>query len=48
MGAEGTPKEAELVHCKRLKYRLDWITSVITSLTERLEGKGTGQAMEYE
>ena len=48
MGAEGTPQEVELAHHKCLESRLDQLTLVITSLTERLMGKGTGQAMEYE
>ena len=42
------PKEVELVHRKRLESRLDQLTSAMTSLTKRLTGKGTGQAMEYE
>ena len=42
------PKEVELVHRKCLESRLDQLTSVMTSLTERLTGKGTRQAMEYE
>ena len=48
MGAEGMPKEVELAHHKRLESRLDKLTSVMTGLTKRLMGKGTGQAMEYE
>ena len=48
MGAEGTPEEVELAHRKHLKSRLDQLTSVMTSLTKRLTGEGTGQAMEYE
>ena len=47
LGAEGTPKEVELVHCKCLESRLDQLTSAMTSLTKRLMGKGTRQAMEY-
>ena len=41
------PEEVELVHHKCLEYRLNQLTSAMTSLTERLTGKGTGQAMEY-
>ena len=48
LGVEGMPKEVELVHCKHLESSLDQLTSVMTSLTERLMGKGTGQAMKYE
>ena len=48
MGVEGTPKEVELAHRKCLESRLDQLTSVMTSLTERLKGEGTGQAMKYE
>ena len=42
------PEEVELVHRKLLESRLDQLTSAMTSLTERLTGKGTGQVMEYE
>ena len=42
------PKEVELVHCKHLESRLDQLTLAMTSLTERLTGEGTRQAMEYE
>ena len=48
LGAEGTPEEVELAHCKRLESRLDQLTSAMTSLTERLTGECTRQAMEYE
>ena len=42
------PKEVKLVHHKRLKSRLDQLTSAMTSLTKRLMGKGAGQAIEYK
>ena len=43
------PKEVELVHHKHLaESRLDQLASAITSLTKRLMGKGTRQAMEFE
>ena len=42
------PKEIELVHHKCLESRLVQLTLAITSLTKRLTGKGTGQAMEYD
>ena len=42
------PKEVELVHCKRLESTLDQLASAMTSLTKRLTGKGTGQAIEYK
>ena len=42
------PKEVELVHCKHFESRLDQLTLAMTSLTKRLMGKGTGQAMEYK
>ena len=42
------PKEVKLVHLKSLESRLDQLTLVMTSLTKRLVGKGTGQAMEYK
>ena len=42
------PKEVELAHHKHLESRLEQLTSAMTSLTERLTGEGTGQAMEYE
>ena len=42
------PKEVELVHRKHLESRLDQLSSAITSLTERLTGEGTRQAMEYK
>ena len=48
MEVEGTPKEVELLHHKCLKYRLNQLTLAMTSLTKRLMGKGTRQAMEYE
>ena len=48
LGAEGTPEEVELVHYKHLESRLDQLTLAMASLTKRLTGKGTGQAMEFE
>ena len=42
------PEEVKSVHCKRLESSLDQLTSAMTSLTERLAGESTGQAMEYE
>ena len=42
------PEEVELVHYKCLESRLDQLTLAMTSLTKRLTGKGTGQAMEYK
>ena len=45
---EGTPKEVELAHHKHLEPMLDQLTSAMTSLTERIMGKGTRQAMEYK
>ena len=45
---EGTPEEVELAHNKHLESRLDQLTLAMTSLTKRLIGKGTGQAMEYK
>ena len=35
------PEEVELAHHKRLESKLDQLTSAMTSLTERLMGKGT-------
>ena len=37
-----------MVHCKHLESRLDQLTLAMTSLTERLMGKGTRQAMGYK
>ena len=48
LGAEEMPKEVELVYRKHLESKLDQLTSVMTSLTKRLTGKGTGQGMEYK
>ena len=45
---EGTPKEVKLAHYKCLESRLDQLTSAMTSLTKRLMGEGTGQAMDYK
>ena len=42
------PEEVELAYCNRLESRLDQLTLAITSLTKRLMGYGTGQAMEHE
>ena len=48
LGVEGMPEGVEIVHHKCLKSRLDQLTSAMTSLTKRLMGEDTGQAMEYE
>ena len=48
LGKEGMPEEVEHVHHKCPKSRLDHLTSVVTSLTKRLVGKGMGQDMESE
>ena len=48
MVVERMPEEVKLVHCKCLESRLDQLTLEMTSLTERLAGKGTRQAIEYE
>ena len=45
---EGTPEKIKLTQCNCLESRLDYLTSAMTSLTERPAGKGSGQAMEYE
>ena len=42
------PEEVELAHHKRLESKVDQLTSAMTSLTERLMGKGTRQAMTYK
>ena len=42
------PEEVELAHHECLKSRLEQLISAMTSLTKRLTGEGTGQAMEYE
>ena len=37
------PKEVEIVHNQRFEFKLDYLTSVMTSLTEN-----TRQRMEYK
>ena len=41
-------KEVELAHRKHLESRLDQLALAMTSLTKRLTGEGTRQAMEYK
>ena len=45
---ERTPHKVKQVPCKCLDSRSDQLTSVMTSLTEKLVGEGIGQYMGYK